>query len=53
MLRRMFFILMLAMCFVITAACGAEDVIDNAMGGSPAEPAQTDETQLPAEDVPA
>lgn len=37
-MKRMFWVLALALCFCLTAACGAEDIIDNARDETAEEP---------------
>lgn len=49
-MKRLFFILALALCFVVTAACGAEDVIDSAVGESVTAPEAGEDAQTPADE---
>ena len=54
-MKRLFFVLALALCFVVTASCGAEDVIDNAVGEAAeetaAEPAAGEDAREPADEA--
>ena len=50
-MKRLFFVLALALCFVVTASCGTEDVIDSAVGETTAEPGAAEDAQEPADEA--